>query len=141
MEAKALTFQPAKVRADLEAAKAKDPSEPDPDRRIDEIAAGIASALGSVVTEKDVLAKLTSKESFVYLVRSVDPATAAKLNQQFPEIGLERQDIREYPGGSLGANIVGATGWDGHGLLGLESSLDPTLAGTDGSRTLSLIHI
>jgi cell division protein FtsI (penicillin-binding protein 3) len=135
MEAKALTFQPAKVRADLEAAKAKDPSEPDPDRRIDEIAAGIASALGSVVTEKDVLAKLTSKESFVYLVRSVDPATAAKLNQQFPEIGLERQDIREYPGGSLGANIVGATGWDGHGLLGLESSLDPTLAGTDGSRT------
>ncbi|MGU3434102.1 peptidoglycan D,D-transpeptidase FtsI family protein [Actinomycetes bacterium M1A6_2h] len=135
MEAKALTFQPAKVRADLEAAKAKDPSKPDPDRRLDEIAAGVASALGSVVTEKDVLAKMTSMETFVYLVRSVDPVTAAKLNEQFPEIGLERQDIREYPGGSLGANLVGATGWDGHGLLGLESSLDSTLAGTDGSRT------
>ncbi|GGG05454.1 penicillin-binding protein PbpB [Rhodococcoides trifolii] len=135
MEAKALTFQPAKVRADLEAAKAKDPSEPDPDRRIDEIAAGVASALGSVVTEKDVLAKMTSTETFVYLVRSVDPAAAAKINTEFPEVGLERQDIREYPGGSLGANLVGATGWDGHGLLGLESSLDSTLAGTDGSRT------
>ncbi|NKZ68744.1 hypothetical protein GTA09_01345 [Rhodococcus hoagii] len=50
-------------------------------------------------------------------------------------MGLERQDIREYPGGSLAANVVGATGWDGHGLLGLEASLDSTLAGKDGSET------
>ncbi len=54
---------------------------------------------------------------------------------KFREVGLERQDIREYPGGSLAANLVGATGWDGHGLLGLEDSMDSTLAGTDGSET------
>ena len=39
------------------------------------------------------------------------------------------------PGGSLAANIVGGIDWDGHGLLGLEDSLDAKLAGTDGSVT------
>ena len=55
--------------------------------------------------------------------------------QEVPEVGSERQDLRQYPGGSLAANIVGGIDWDGHGLLGLEDSLDATLAGTDGSVT------
>ena len=135
MEAKALTFQPQRVRVELEEAKAKDPSAPEPDDRIDAIAAGVADALSGVVTEKDLIAKMTGSSSFEYLVRSVDPAVAASIAEEFPEVGLERQDIREYPGGALAANVVGATGWDGHGLLGLEDSMDPVLAGTDGSRT------
>lgn len=135
MEAKALTFQPQRVRVELEEAKAKDPSAPEPDDRIDAIAAGVADALSGVVTEKDLIAKMTGSTSFEYLVRSVDPAVAASIAEKFPEVGLERQDIREYPGGALAANVVGATGWDGHGLLGLEDSMDPVLAGTDGSRT------
>ncbi|MBT1191509.1 penicillin-binding protein 2 [Rhodococcus kroppenstedtii] len=135
MEAKALTFQPQRVRVELEEAKAKDPSAPEPDDRIDAIAAGVADALSGVVTEKDLIAKMTGSTSFEYLVRSVDPAVAASIAEEFPEVGLERQDIREYPGGALAANVVGATGWDGHGLLGLEDSMDPVLAGTDGSRT------
>ncbi len=135
MEAKALTFQPQRVRVELEEAKAKDPSAPEPDDRIDAIAAGVADALSGVVTEKDLLAKMTGGSSFEYLVRSVDSAVAASIAEEFPEVGLERQDIREYPGGALAANVVGATGWDGHGLLGLEDSMDPVLAGTDGSRT------
>lgn len=135
MEAKALTFQPQRVRVELEEAKAKDPSAPEPDDRIDAIAAGVADALSGVVTEKDLIAKMTGSSSFEYLVRSVDPAVAASIAEEFPEVGLERQDIREYPGGALAANVVGATGWDGHGLLGLEDSMDPVLAGTDGSHT------
>ncbi|MBY6366706.1 penicillin-binding protein 2 [Rhodococcus corynebacterioides] len=135
MEAKALTFQPQRVRVELEEAKAKDPSAPEPDDRLDAIAAGVADTLAGVVTEKGLIAKMTGDTSFEYLVRSVDPAVAASIAEQFPEVGLERQDIREYPGGALAANIVGATGWDGHGLLGLEDSMDPVLAGTDGSRT------
>jgi len=39
------------------------------------------------------------------------------------------------PGGSLAANVVGGIDWDGHGLLGLEDSMDAELAGTDGSVT------
>ncbi|KIQ16083.1 cell division protein FtsI [Rhodococcus sp. Leaf7] len=135
MEAKALTFQPQRVRVQLEEARAKDDTAPDPDVRIREIAAGVHGILGDLVSESDLISKMTSSASFEYLVRSIDPAVAAEITEKFPEVGLERQDIREYPGGALAANIVGATGWDGHGLLGLEDSMDPVLAGTDGSRT------
>ncbi|MEV0948752.1 penicillin-binding protein 2 [Rhodococcus sp. NPDC049939] len=135
MEAKALTFQPKRVRNDLAEAKADSDSAPDVDSRLEAIAKEIHDQLGKAAPEEALLEKLHSDETFVYLVRSVDPAVAAQINDKFPEVGLERQDVREYPGGSLAANIIGATGWDGHGLLGLEDSLDSTLAGTDGSRT------
>ncbi|SDE26624.1 cell division protein FtsI (penicillin-binding protein 3) [Rhodococcus tukisamuensis] len=135
MEAKALTFQPVRVRKEIEEAAVKAGKDPKVADRLKEIAKGIHKALGDTAAEKDLLAKLKSDETFVYLARSVDPNIAAKIVDEFPEVGLERQDIREYPGGSLAANIVGATGWDGHGLLGLEDSLDSTLAGTDGSQT------
>ncbi len=135
MEAKALTFQPTRVRKDLEEARSKSDKAPTPDDRFAAIAKGIHDKLGNVALEKDLLTKLKSNETFVYLVRSVDPGQALQISEKFPEVGMERQDIREYPGGSLAANIVGATGWDGHGLLGLESSLDSALAGTDGSQT------
>ncbi|MBC2638552.1 MULTISPECIES: penicillin-binding protein 2 [unclassified Rhodococcus (in: high G+C Gram-positive bacteria)] len=135
MEAKALTFQPARVRKELEEAKAKSDTAPDVDTRLDAIAKEIHDKLGDAAPEKDLKEKLHGEDTFVYLARSVDPAVAAQISDAFPEVGLERQDIREYPGGSLAANLVGATGWDGHGLLGLEDSLDSTLAGTDGSQT------
>lgn len=135
MEAKALTFQPVRVRKELDEARAKDPTEPETDDRLKAIAAGLHDELGDIASEKDILAKLTSNDTFTYLVRGVDSTVATKISKEFEEVGLERQDIREYPGGSLAANMVGATGYDGHGLLGLEDSLDSTLAGTDGSQT------
>ncbi len=135
MEAKALTFQPVRVRQELDEARALDPSKPSTDDRLAAIAAGIADEVGSIVDEDDLLDKLKSDETFTYLVRGVDSTVATRINEEFEEVGLERQDIREYPGGSLAANLVGATGWDGHGLLGLEDALDSTLAGTDGSQT------
>jgi cell division protein FtsI (penicillin-binding protein 3) len=82
-----------------------------------------------------VLKKLRSTETFVYLARAVDPAIALAISKKFPEVGAERQDIRQYPGGSLAANVVGGIDWDGHGLMGLEESMDSVLAGTDGSVT------
>ena len=57
---------------------------------------------------------------------------ATAITTKFPEVGAERQDMRQYPGGSLAANIVGGIDWDGHGLLGLEDAMDGVLAGTDG---------
>ena len=35
----------------------------------------------------------------------------------------------------MAANVVGGIDWDGHGLLGLEDSMDGKLSGTDGSIT------
>ncbi|MGA9871887.1 MAG: penicillin-binding protein 2 [Rhodococcus sp. (in: high G+C Gram-positive bacteria)] len=135
MEAKALTFQPVRVRRELDEARAKDSTKPATDDRLAAIAAGIHDELGDIANEKDLLAKLKSNDTFTYLVRGVDATVATRISEEFEEVGLERQDIREYPGGSLAANMVGATGWDGHGLLGLEDALDSTLAGTDGSQT------
>lgn len=135
LDAKALTFQPVVERKRMEKARAENPDKPEADERLREIATGIHDRLGDTVSESDLLDKLRSDETFVYLARHVDPAVAAEIGDEFPEVGLERQDIREYPGGSLAANVVGATGWDGRGLLGLEASLDSTLAGEDGSET------
>lgn len=134
--AKALTFQPVRVRQELAAAREKDDTAPEPDKRLLEIADTVNAKLGPAgPSEKELLAKLRGDETFVYLARGVDPRIAAELKLKFPEVGTERQDLREYPGGALAANLLGATGWDGHGQIGLESSMDSLLAGTDGSHT------
>ncbi len=150
IEARALTFQPVRVRKQLQEAyekatdKAAENSKaggddgtavPDPDARLRQIADGVAKRLGNKPDSATVLKKLRSNETFVYLARAVDPAIADAITTDFPEVGAERQDLRQYPGGSLAANIVGGIDWDGHGLLGLEDSLDSVLAGTDGSVT------
>ncbi|WP_416276933.1 peptidoglycan D,D-transpeptidase FtsI family protein [Nocardia sp. alder85J] len=133
---KALTFQPVKVRKDLAAAHAKSAKAPDPDQRLQAIARTIHQRLGQdAPQESDLLAKLRSDDTFTYLVRNVDARVATEITDEFPEVGADRQDTRIYPGGSLAANVLGATGWDGHGQIGLESSLDAVLAGTDGSHT------
>lgn len=136
VSAKALHIQPVRVREMLAEERAKNEKAPDPEQRLRDIAETIHDKLGAKApSEKDLLGLLRSDEPFVYLVRNVDPRIASEITLEFPEVGAERQDLREYPGGSLAANIIGATGWDGHGLIGLESSLDSVLAGTDGSHT------
>ncbi|MCB1291514.1 MAG: penicillin-binding protein 2 [Mycolicibacterium sp.] len=134
-EARALTFQPAKIRKQLAEARQKSPSAPDPDQRLADIAKDVAGKLNNKPDYATVLKKLKSNETFVYLARAVDPGIAEAITKKFPEVGAERQDLRQYPGGSLAANIVGGIDWDGHGLLGLEDSMDAVLAGVDGSIT------
>ena len=135
IEARALTFQPVKIRKQLADARAKSLAAPDPDTRLRDIAAEVALRLNNKPDAKTVLKKLGSNETFVYLARAVDPVIAEAISKKFPEVGSERQDLRQYPGGSLAANVVGGIDWDGHGLLGLEDSMDATLSGTDGSVT------
>ncbi|KUI40166.1 penicillin-binding protein 2 [Mycobacterium sp. GA-2829] len=135
IEARALTFQPTRVRKQLEEARAKSDEAPEPKRRLAEIADEVAARLNNKPDAKTVLRKLNSNETFVYLARAVDPVISDAIIEKFPEVGSERQDIRQYPGGSLAANVVGGIDWDGHGLLGLEDSMDAVLAGTDGSVT------
>jgi len=135
IESRALTFQPKRIRDQLEEAKRKNPAAPDPQGRLQDIAKDVATRLGNKPDFSTVLKKLQSNDNFVYLARAVDPAVASAISDKFPEVGSERQDLRQYPGGSLAANIVGGIDWDGHGLLGLEDSLDSVLSGTDGAVT------
>ncbi|MET0457333.1 MAG: penicillin-binding protein 2 [Mycobacterium sp.] len=135
IEARALTFQPVLIQKLLAETKVKDPSAPDPAARLREIAKGVSGLLNNKPDAATLYKKLASKDSFVYLARAIDPAISDAITSKYPEVGAERQDIRQYPGGSLAANIVGGIDWDGHGLLGLEDSFDAKLAGTDGSLT------
>ncbi len=135
IESRALTFQPKKIREQLEDAKKKNSAAPDPQARLRDIAKEVATRLNNRPDYATVLKKLQTNDNFVYVARAVDPAVAAAIEDKYPEIGSERQDLRQYPGGSLAANIVGGIDWDGHGLLGLEDSLDSSLSGTDGSVT------
>jgi cell division protein FtsI (penicillin-binding protein 3) len=135
IESRALTFQPKRIRQQLEEARQKNFAAPDPQQRLQDIAKEVASRLSNKPDAPTLLKKLQSDENFVYLARAVDPAIASAISDKYPEVGSERQDLRQYPGGSLAANIVGGIDWDGHGLLGLEESLDSVLAGTDGSVT------
>jgi cell division protein FtsI (penicillin-binding protein 3) len=84
---------------------------------------------------------LTSDKGYVVLAKLVDPSLAAQMHDQFPEIALERREAREYPGGSLAANVIGAATWDATdtpgkltGRIGLESSQDNLLSGSNGVR-------
>jgi cell division protein FtsI (penicillin-binding protein 3) len=135
VQARALTFQPIKIRKQLADARQKKLDAPDPQQRLRDIAAEIALKLNNHPDSGTVLKKLQSDSTFVYLARAVDPAVATEITTEFPEVGAERQDVRQYPGGSLAANIVGGIDWDGHGLLGLEDAMDGVLAGTDGAIT------
>ncbi|WP_445159926.1 peptidoglycan D,D-transpeptidase FtsI family protein [Mycobacterium sp. Dal123C01] len=135
IESRALTFQPKKIREQLEDAKKKNSAAPDPQARLRDIAKEVATRLNNRPDYATVLKKLQTNENFVYVARAVDPAVAAAISEKYPEVGSERQDLRQYPGGALAANIVGGIDWDGHGLLGLEDSLDSSLSGTDGSVT------
>ena len=135
IEARALTFQPRRIHKQLAEAKQKNANAPDPQQRLTDIAKEVALRLNNKPDKATLLKKLRSDETFVYLARAVDPAIATAITTKYPEVGTERQDLRQYPGGSLAANIVGGIDWDGHGLLGLEDSMDAELAGTDGSIT------
>ena len=138
LQDKALTFQPRVVLADLRKAQQAKPSAPSPSDRIQQIAVGINKVLGDKAPVAKLVEAMSTDTTFTYLARGIDPALATQITEAFPEVGTERQDIREYPNGRTGANMVGAVGWDGHGLLGLEGSMDSVLAGRDGTRTVEV---
>ncbi|NNG98504.1 peptidoglycan D,D-transpeptidase FtsI family protein [Gordonia araii] len=134
-EARALTFLPQAVRAATDEAHRRDPKLPDAAARFKEIAKGVSAALGGSISENDLLTKLNGSEKFVYLARAVATDVAARIVAEFPEVGADPENLRLYPGGSLAANVIGDVNYDGNGLIGLESSMDSVLGGTNGSKT------
>ncbi|MFR9802902.1 peptidoglycan D,D-transpeptidase FtsI family protein [Pseudonocardia sp. RS010] len=81
--------------------------------------------------------QLNADRGYVVLTTHADPDVARALEERFPEIAEEKREARQYPAGTLAANIVGAATWSADnrklvGRVGLESSDDDVLAGTDG---------
>jgi cell division protein FtsI (penicillin-binding protein 3) len=70
----------------------------------------------------------------VVLRSRVPSALAEQVKQlELPGIYLDAEPIRQYPEGSLAAQVLGFVGHDFNGLSGLELSFDHELAGTPGA--------
>ncbi|GAA2984679.1 penicillin-binding protein 2 [Actinokineospora diospyrosa] len=146
VEVKALAYRPVAQRKLLadEAAKPQAKNVVTFDEETASIASDMARILGTRVSEQDLLAKLRSEDKFTYLDTEVEPAKARELVKLHPSLNVEDRAKREYPGGSLAANVLGFANWRTddpdpkkhslHGLFGLESLRDNQLAGTPGSQ-------
>ncbi|MGZ4610081.1 MAG: peptidoglycan D,D-transpeptidase FtsI family protein [Actinomycetes bacterium] len=106
-------------------------------------AQALAPLLGADAT--DLQTRLTGTKRFAYVAKNVTPAVWRKVRDLnladtngLPGIFGEQTSRRIYPGGDLGANIVGFVGADGKPLAGLEYTLDKVLAGHDGQATYEL---
>jgi cell division protein FtsI (penicillin-binding protein 3) len=98
-------------------------------------AARLAPLLGK--TPEEILAKLSGTDPFLYLALGADPAVGKAVDAlSIPGVGVLPERKRIYPNGDLAANLLGFTGRDGHGLTGIESMFDKTLAGRDGRLVL-----
>jgi len=87
------------------------------------------------MTSHELKSRLHGKRGFVWLSRQVTPAIAdrvAALN--IPGIRRETEWRRYNPQGPETGHLLGFVGIDGHGLEGLERSLDDHLSGTPGIR-------
>jgi cell division protein FtsI (penicillin-binding protein 3) len=77
-----------------------------------------------------VYQRLASERYFAWLKRQVAPEVAAKVRGLgLAGIGITQESRRFYPNRELGSHLLGFTDIDGHGIEGLERSLDDVLAG------------
>jgi len=111
------------------------------------VAAILVSDVGNGLTSDEIISKLTSGKTYVYLARNLMPAQAdavmGKISELFDKDHLdavvtERQDLRQYPDGFASAALVGGTDYDGNGLSGVEAKYDTKLSGKDGERVVDV---
>ena len=98
----------------------------------------VAAALAPVLRQDVASLRqvLTGDAVFAYVAKDVSPMRWRQIQAlRLPGIYSEPAAKRAYPQGTIAANLLGFLGSDGHGLSGYESSLDKTLAGTDGQIT------
>lgn len=149
MKAAMIIAHPAELPAYMEDRYRIDPRSDDnpdgalpPQEQLDEIVnelPGMLDGDADTVKKDELRAALTSDERYTRLVTNVDPDVAQKIVERFPELAAEPQNVRQYPNGAVGANIIGKYGWVDSGVeggqYGLELSQDALLQGTDGSYT------
>src|SRR5918911_2385188 len=100
------------------------------------VALAAGHALG---VDPDKLYPLLADQSrgFVYVQRQADPEKAQALEaEHIVGLGFYPEEKRIYPQGHVGASVVGYAGVDNRGLAGLELSLDKTLRGQSGEKTI-----
>lgn len=142
MDARSLSVLPKQAEKRMQDSYEENPEEnPEPKQRIEDIAKRLPEMInkeGDDIDEDDIRDKLTSDRNYQVLVRNVDPDVAEKVGKEFPEITVERQDLRQYPNGAVAQNMIGKISTDNQGQFGLELSQDARLQGINGSRTVDI---
>jgi cell division protein FtsI/penicillin-binding protein 2 len=96
----------------------------------------LASTLSTILETPaaDLRAAIDPTSTRPVVLKSGVPSAVAEQVKQLalPGVYLDREPIRQYPEGSLAAQILGFVGRDLSGLGGLELSYDKELAGTPG---------
>lgn len=142
MAARSLTVHPKQLPKFLEERHRLNPTTVlPPEERIEEIAIELPKYFAGQnvdIKPEDIRSKLTADTTYEVLVRNADPDIAEKVANDFPEITSERQDVRQYPNGSVAANIIGKISAENRGQFGFELSQDARLQGINGSRTVDI---
>ncbi len=83
-------------------------------------------------SEAELLARLTSDRSFVWLRRNLAPREHQLVNALgIPGLDFQREERRIYPQGELVSHVVGYAGVDNTGLAGVERFFDGALRAGD----------
>jgi cell division protein FtsI/penicillin-binding protein 2 len=100
--------------------------------RVNQLAAKLGPLLE--VPQDDLRAAIDPHNGRPVVVKSHVPSAVAEQVTQLglPGVYLDKEPIRQYPEGSLAAQILGFVGRDFTGLTGLELSYEGELAGTPG---------
>lgn len=97
----------------------------------DEAAAQVAPLLGMDVAK--VKAIMTKKSRFEWLKRKVDFEASQKIKDlKIEGIGFTEESRRYYKQETLAPHILGFTGTDNQGLMGMEAAFDEELKGIPG---------
>nr|WP_224400599.1 penicillin-binding protein 2 [Corynebacterium poyangense] len=96
---------------------------------------GATNAAQDQVKSDDILKKLKEDSTYEVLVRNVDPDVAAEIASEYHGVAADHQDIRQYPNGAVGENVIGKVSMDGQGQFGFEAWADSTLGGINGRKT------
>ncbi len=91
------------------------------------------------LSKKDVLRRLQSGRTFIWIARHLTPSQQKDiLNLGIPGLGFMPDFRRIYPQGRLAAHVIGFTDIDNIGISGIEKGLNDRLATSSDPLVLSL---
>jgi cell division protein FtsI (penicillin-binding protein 3) len=104
----------------------------------EEAARKLATVLPDI--DRELIAeRLASDRGFVWIKRNLTPRQEYAVNALgIPGLDFKREDRRVYPMGALAAHVLGFTDVDGHGISGVEKSLDEKVRGRGEPAALSI---
>jgi cell division protein FtsI (penicillin-binding protein 3) len=101
-------------------------------------AAALARALPGT-SEAEILTRLSSDKSFIWIKRNLAPRQENEVNRLgVPGVKFHRDERRVYPHGAHAAHVLGFTDIDNQGIAGIEKTFEDRLKGATEPLRLSI---